>query len=96
MPGTRTPRKYTKRKINPALSPDAGEVELRFEKSADPGHKQRLDTRLYDFLVDYNAGLMWIDRKYTLEDPNRHERLEAHKKNGVKRLMEICGVKANG
>jgi len=93
MPGTRTPRQYTRR-INPTLSPDAGIVAMQFEKSADPGHKRRLDTRLYDFLVDYNAGLMWIDRKYTLDDPGRGERLEAHKKNGVKRIMEICGVKA--
>ena len=93
MPGTRTPRQYTRR-INPTLSPDAGIVAMQFEKSADPGHKRRLDTRLYDFLVDYNAGLMWIDRKYTLDDPRRGERLEAHKKNGVKKIMEICGVKA--
>ena len=91
MPGTRTTRKYTRKMRNPAAAPDAGESNMSFENSAPPGYKKRLDTRLYDFLVDYNAGLMWIDRKYTLEDPNRHERLEAHKKNGVKRLMEIIG-----
>lgn len=95
MPGTRTPKKCTKRKMrNPTAGPDAGDVNIRFENSATPGYKKRLDIRLYDFLVDYNAGLMWIAYKYPISDEARRERLEAHKKNGVKRIMEICGVKA--
>ena len=94
MPGTRTTRKYTRKMRNPAAAPDAGESNMSFENSAPPDFKRRLDTRLYDYLTDYDARLINIERKYPLGDRERPGMIEAHKKNGVKRIMEICGVKA--
>jgi|GEM_PF-5948796 len=48
-----------------------------------------LETQLNDYLVDYNVRLIEIEHKYPLGNKERAEWLLAHRKNGVKRLMEI-------
>jgi hypothetical protein len=56
--------------------------------------KRSLDGQLNDFLINYDARLIEIDQKYPLGDKERVEWLIAHRKNGLKRIKEICEVKA--
>jgi hypothetical protein len=59
-------------------------------------HPRRHSTaeELNDFLVNYNACLINIDIKYPLGHKDRPEWIEVHRKNGVKRILQIVGLTA--
>jgi hypothetical protein len=59
------------------------------QESPTPLAAASLEHQVNDYLIIYNAGLLEIDRKYPLGDPERPEWIIAHRKNAVKRLKGI-------
>jgi hypothetical protein len=71
-----------------------GPVAMSFKNSHSP-EERHIDSVLGRYLSDYGAGLIIIDHKYPLGDKERPEWIEAHEKNGVKRIKEIMAGAAN-
>jgi hypothetical protein len=77
---------------------DAAEKNVRAKKSTAPATTKSapavsIETQLNQFLIDYDVRLIEIDYRYPLGHKDRADWLVAHRKNGVKRLMEIMGGK---
>ncbi len=101
MPGTRVRRKYTRKQqeatdnrkqFQPSTfdqsNPDAGLVAIKF-KNSQTRSKKDLGKQLNEYLINYDARLLEIDRKYPLGCKDRPELIVIHRQNAAKHILEM-------